>query len=180
MRDRANSLLHRAWLMPFMAGNLPRTDTECNRPYRLLFKCMSGLHPSYKSCWKSESQIPLSHSFLEENNFRHFKGADLSDNWLFPLQTSSHAPHPPPHQRAIRIQFEIVVVFQKIPGSPTSKNSQPSHELLLLPEEFSLPGCKETVSSFPYSSQAEGEDFFSFFLVSETSPKRIPHDEHLK
>ena len=100
---------------------------------------------------------------------------------LFPLQNNSHAPHPPPHQRAIRILFEIVVVFQKIPGSPTSKNSQPSHELLLLPEEFSLPGYKETVSSFPYSSQAEGEDFFFFFfLVSEISPKRIPHEEHLK
>lgn len=79
--------------------------------------------------------------------------------------------------------FEIVVAFQKIPGSPTSKSSQPSHELLPLPEEFSPPGCKETVSSFPYSSQAEVEDFFSFlsfFLVPETSPKRIPHEEHLK
>ena len=67
-RERAKSLLHRVWLMPFMAGNLPRTDTECNRSYSLLFKYMSGLHPSYKSCWKSEevsripeSQILLSH-----------------------------------------------------------------------------------------------------------------------
>lgn len=162
MRDRANSLLHRAWLMPFMAGNPSRTQNAID------------LTDYYLSAWvvftqatkvaeNLKAKIPLSHSFLEENNFRHFKGADLSDNWLFPLQTSSHAPHPPPHQRAIRIQFEIVVVFQKIPGSPTSKNSQPSHELLLLPEEFSLPGCKETVSSFPPILPRQRGGFFSFF-----------------
>lgn len=38
--------------------------------------------------------------------------------------------------------LEMVVVFQQIPGSPTSKNSQQSGELLLLPGEFSLPECK--------------------------------------
>lgn len=62
---------------------------------------------------------------------------------VFPLQTSFHILHPPllksPHQRVITMPFKMVVVWGKIPGSPTSKNDQQSCELLLLPGEFSLP-----------------------------------------
>ena len=118
---------------------------------------------------------------LWRRKFQTFQRSRSFRQLVLPLQTSFHPPHPlflkSPHQRVIRMLFEMVVVFQKIPASPTSNSRAMSYCFFLR----SSPGQKsKEVPSFPPTlSRQRGEDFFSF-LVLWTSLKIIPCEEHLR